>query len=136
MADIVDAKTRSRMMAGIQGQNTRPELTVRRYLHQRGFRFRLHVKSLPGRPDIVLSQYRTVVEVRGCFWHQHPGCRFAYSPKTNRRFWRSKLGSNSLRDARNETVLKDAGWRTIVVWECEATDERKLDRVARRIVKR
>src|SRR5687768_13703745 len=99
------------MMSGIRGKNTKPELFVRQELHRRGFRFRLHVGSLPGKPDIVLPKYRAVVEVRGCFWHQHSGCRFAYMPKSNRAFWKRKLRSNSERDLVNDRALRSLGWR-------------------------
>ena len=119
MADIVDSATRSRMMSGIRGKDTKPEMVVRRFLHRKGFRARLHDRRLPGRPDIVLPKYRTVVEVRGCFWHRHSGCPFAYMPTSNRAFWMAKLDGNVARDVRNERALAEAGWRTLVVWECE-----------------
>ena len=123
MADIVDAPTRSAMMAGIRGKNTKPEMLVRRFLHRSGFRFQLHRKDLPGRPDIVLPRYRTVVEVRGCFWHRHENCRFAYMPKSNRAFWEAKLNGNRERDLRNLEKLRELGWRVIEVWECELNDD-------------
>ena len=119
MADIVDKATRSRMMAGIGGKNTRPEMAVRRALHARGFRFRLHVASLPGKPDIVLAKHRAAIFVHGCFWHRHDGCRFATTPATRPDFWLQKFGQNVLRDHRNEVALRHQGWRTAVVWECE-----------------
>lgn len=133
MADIVDAATRSRMMSGIRGRNTQPELLVRRYLHGQGFRYRLHDRRLPGRPDIVLPRYRTVVEVRGCFWHRHEGCRFAATPRSNTAFWQTKLQANVARDARNVAALEEAGWRVLVVWECEVKDDQVLARTAERI---
>jgi len=135
MVDIVDATTRSRMMSGIRGRNTKPELVVRRFLHRSGFRFRLHDRRLPGRPDIVLPKYRAVVEVRGCFWHQHPGCHLAYMPSSNRAFWKKKLEGNATRDLRNETALKAKGWRTLVIWECEVPQDKALHRLARQIRK-
>ena len=107
------------MMAAIRGKDTKPEIIVRRFLHRAGFRFRLHRRDLPGRPDIVLPKYRTVVEVRGCFWHQHEGCPFAYMPKSNRSFWEAKLEGNRERDKRNLRELASLGWRAIEVWECE-----------------
>lgn len=116
--DIVDSPTRSRMMAGIRGRNTVPELVVRKFLWSRGFRYRLHVASLPGRPDIVLSAHRSVVEVRGCFWHGHIGCRYYRVPKTRRSFWLAKIRENRARDRRNSAALERSGWRTFVVWEC------------------
>ena len=117
------------MMAAIKGKNTKPEIIVRRFLHRLGFRFRLHRRDLPGRPDIVLPKYRTVVEVRGCFWHRHEGCPFAYMPKSNRKFWASKLNGNRERDRRNLRELARLGWRAIEVWECELEEDRILERL-------
>ena len=119
MPDIVSRETRSRMMSGIRGTNTQPELRVRRFLHSHGFRYRLHDRTLPGHPDIVLPRYRTVVFVHGCFWHQHSGCRFATRPDTNADFWRAKLAGNVARDQRQREGLMRRGWRVEVVWECE-----------------
>jgi DNA mismatch endonuclease, patch repair protein len=124
MPDVVTPETRSRMMSGIRGRDTKPEMAVRRYLHARGFRYRLHARELPGRPDIVLPRYRVVVFVHGCFWHRHEGCRFAYHPKSRQEFWGPKLDGNAARDARDQQRLRDLGWRVDVVWECEATPER------------
>lgn len=129
MADIVDAATRSRMMSGIRGKNTAPEMAVRRFLHALGIRYRLHVNNLPGKPDIVLPKYRTVIFVHGCFWHQHPGCRNAVIPKSNVSFWEDKLRSNTARDARHQAALADAGWRAIVIWECQSTDVSHLSKL-------
>ena len=129
MTDIVDTRTRSAMMAGIRGKDTKPEIVVRRFLHRSGFRFRLHRKDLPGRPDIVLPRYRTVVEVRGCFWHRHEDCPFAYVPKSNRDFWLAKFSSNRERDSRNLRRLRDLGWHVIEVWECELNDDEVLSRL-------
>jgi DNA mismatch endonuclease (patch repair protein) len=122
MPDIVDKATRSRMMSGIRGKDTKPELEVRRFLHRLGFRYRLHDKRLPGRPDIVLPKYRTVVFVHGCFWHQHPGCKYATTPDSNADFWHDKLAGNTRRDSRHISELNALGWRSITVWECEAGD--------------
>ena len=133
MADIVDRATRSRMMSGIKGKNTKPEIIVRSYLHRQGLRFRLHDRRLPGRPDLVLARYQAVVNVHGCFWHQHPGCQFACMPASNRFFWRTKLTGNAERDALNDAELRRRGWRVLTVWECEVSDEKKLARLARRI---
>ena len=130
MPDIVDRATRSRMMAGIRGRNTRPELAVRSYLHRAGLRFRVHVGSLPGHPDIVLPRFRTVVFVHGCFWHRHPGCRFAYRPKSNTEFWESKLEGNAARDQIVVQSLRDLGWMVHVVWECQVEDAQVLDGLA------
>ena len=129
MTDIVDPRTRSAMMAAIRGKNTKPEIIVRRFLHRLGFRFRLHRRDLPGRPDIVLPKYRTVVEVRGCFWHRHEGCPFAYMPKSNREFWEAKLNGIRERDRRNLRELARLGWRAIEVWECELGENGVLERL-------
>lgn len=107
------------MMSGIRGVNTQPEMVVRRFLHKAGLRYRLHARDLPGRPDIVLPRHHTVVEVRGCFWHRHPGCRYAYMPSSNRAFWKAKFRENVKRDARTERELAALGWRVLVIWECE-----------------
>lgn len=116
--DVVDRLTRSRMMAGISGKNTRPERKVRQLLHAMGFRFRLHSRHLPGRPDIVLPKWRLAIFVHGCFWHSHARCRYAVTPKSNREFWIPKLAANVRRDRDNLRALWKEGWRTIVVWEC------------------
>ncbi len=129
MADIVDSHTRSKMMAAIKGRNTTPELLVRRYLHATGLRFRLHDRRLPGSPDVVLPRYKAAVFVNGCFWHQHPGCRFAAMPATRRAFWTAKFESTAHRDRRASEELRSMGWRPIVLWECEASDGDALDRL-------
>jgi len=118
MIDIVDQATRSRMMAGIKGKNTQPELLLRRGLHRLGFRFRLHCAGLPGHPDICLKKYNAVIFVHGCYWHRHPNCRFASTPKSRADFWQSKFAANVARDHRNQHLLKNAGWRVAIVWEC------------------
>lgn len=118
MVDIVDRATRSRMMAGIKGKNTRPEIFARRFLHGRGLRFRLHDKSLPGRPDIVLRKWKVAIFVHGCFWHQHPGCPFATRPASNVERWQHKFEQNSARDRRSVSEILALGWRVIVLWEC------------------
>lgn len=118
MADVVDTATRSRMMAGIRGRDTLPEVRLRSALHRRGFRFRLHDRSLPGRPDIVLPRWRAVVDVHGCFWHRHSGCRFTTTPETRREFWATKFDANVIRDRRNREALLLADWRVATIWEC------------------
>lgn len=118
MTDIVDSATRSRMMASIRGKNTKPELKVRRGLHQLGFRFRLHPRDLPGRPDLTFPKYRTAVFVHGCFWHRHKSCRLAYTPSANRQTWIQKFEGNVERDRRQIAQLHENGWRVFVVWEC------------------
>ncbi|PBK47460.1 very short patch repair endonuclease [Pseudomonas syringae pv. actinidiae] len=117
--DIVDSATRSRMMSGIRGKNTRPELLVRKFLHAHGFRFRLHRKDLPGNPDIVLPKLKTCIFVHGCFWHRHPGCRYATMPTTRPEFWTEKFSKNVARDAKSILALRQLGWRTIIIWECK-----------------
>ena len=115
--DVVDAATRSRMMAGIKGKNTKPELVVRRGLHAAGFRFRLHDRALPGQPDMVLSRWRAVIFIHGCFWHAHD-CPLFRWPGTRQDFWRQKIGRNKERDAEVEAALDRAGWRVLKIWEC------------------
>jgi DNA mismatch endonuclease, patch repair protein len=109
-------------MGRIRGKDTEPEKRVRSLLHRMGYRFRLHDRTLPGRPDIVLRRYRTVIFVHGCFWHRHPGCRYAYSPKTRVEFWEAKFAGNVVRDQDAQASLALAGWRVVTVWECETHD--------------
>lgn len=116
--DIVTSEVRSGMMSGIRGKDTAPELKVRRFLHANGFRYRLHRKDLPGKPDIVLPKYKVCIFVNGCFWHRHKGCRLASEPKSREEFWNRKFSENVARDQRNIKSLQDAGWRVAVVWEC------------------
>jgi DNA mismatch endonuclease (patch repair protein) len=114
------------MMAAIRSRNTTPELQVRKVLRSLGVGYWLHVSSLPGRPDIVMRGRRRVIEVRGCFWHRHENCKFAYTPKSNVDFWIQKFSSNVDRDRRNEAALIASGWRVLTVWECEAADPKVL----------
>ena len=107
-------------MSRIRGKDTTPEKVVRSLLHRMGYRFRLHGKKLPGRPDIILAKYETVIFVHGCFWHRHRGCRNCTTPTNNRGFWTKKLGGNARRDKLNWRALAKLGWRVVVVWECEA----------------
>ena len=118
MTDIVDRQTRSRMMAGIKGKNTKPELALRRALHARGFRYRLHSRNVHGRPDLVLPKHRAVVFVHGCFWHRHLGCRYATTPATRVAFWQAKFAANVARDSAVRDALLAAGWRVATIWEC------------------
>jgi DNA mismatch endonuclease (patch repair protein) len=118
LIDLVDAATRSRMMSGIKGKHTKPELVVRRFLHASGFRFRLHRKELPGRPDLVLPKYRLAIFVHGCFWHRHADCFYSTIPKSRVNFWQGKLEGNAVRDALHIASLLESGWRVMVVWEC------------------
>lgn len=105
-------------MAGIKNKNTRPELVLRQALHKRGFRYRLHVSGIRGRPDLVFPKHQALVFVHGCFWHRHPDCKDAAMPSTHQEFWRQKFNSNVARDAANQSVLLSQGWRLAVVWEC------------------
>jgi DNA mismatch endonuclease, patch repair protein len=118
MADIVDQKTRSRMMSRIGGKNTKPELALRKALHARGYRYRLHYRKLSGRPDITMPGRRIAIFVHGCFWHRHAGCRYTTAPATRPEFWAQKFERNVERDAKNVSALLDAGWRVALVWEC------------------
>ncbi|NJD37045.1 MAG: DNA mismatch endonuclease Vsr [Geobacter sp.] len=117
MTDVVNAETRSRMMSGIRGKNTKPEILIRSSLHQRGFRFRLHDKKLPGKPDIVLPRYRAVLLIHGCFWHGHD-CHLFKWPSSNESFWKEKITRNKEVDERSRQELTLAGWRILTVWEC------------------
>ena len=118
MTDIVDRATRSRMMAGIGSKNTKPEVVLRRALHARGLRFRLHDRKLPGTPDLVFRRFGAVCFVHGCFWHRHADCRFTTIPATREEFWQAKFEANVERDRRMRAQLLDAGWRVAIVWEC------------------
>jgi DNA mismatch endonuclease, patch repair protein len=132
MPDVVDAATRSRMMSGIRGKNTKPEREYRKCLFALGFRYRLHPKNLPGRPDIVLPKYNAAVFVHGCFWHGHD-CHLYRVPGTNTEFWLEKIQANRVRDLGALAALKRAGWRTLVIWECAARGRfaRSMDEIAR-----
>jgi DNA mismatch endonuclease (patch repair protein) len=136
MADTLTPAQRSERMARIRSKDTKPELWVRRILHSRGFRFRLHRKDLPGRPDLVLPKYGAVVFVQGCFWHVHH-CQKGRVPGTRGDFWKAKFEGNKKRDARNTRALRAAGWRVFTIWECElakpATRERALERMIRKL---
>lgn len=130
MVDVVDRKTRSRMMSGIRGKNTRPELLIRKGLHARGFRFRLHDKRLPGKPDLVLPKYSAVIFVHGCFWHGHD-CHLFKWPQSRRDFWRTKITRNKAKDAESYASLKKEGWYILTIWECalKGRTRRPLDQV-------
>lgn len=118
LVDIVDRQTRSRMMSGIRAKDTRPELALRRALHVRGLRYRLHVKDIPGRPDLVFPKHRAVILVHGCFWHRHQGCRYTTTPSTRPNFWQAKFETNMARDRAVCAALRKARWRIATVWEC------------------
>lgn len=118
MTDIVSPEIRARMMRANRRRDTKPEMLVRRHLHAAGFRFRLDVGKLPGRPDIVLARHRAAIFVHGCFWHRHEGCRFTTMPKSNTAFWSTKFSRNVERDRGNVAALRSSGWRVGIVWEC------------------
>ena len=120
--DIMTPAERSAMMSRIRGTDTKPELFVRRTLHAMGYRFRTHVRDLPGRPDLVFTKRHAVILVHGCFWHRH-GCRKTYAPKSRQEFWQEKFKGNIARDKRNQNLLLDAGWRVLIVWECEVEND-------------
>lgn len=127
MTDIVSPETRSRMMSGIRSKNTHPEIIVRKWLHSQGYRFRLHRKDLPGKPDIILSKYHTVIFVHGCFWHQHPQCRYAVVPASRTTWWLEKFRQNRERDTLAARQLKEMGWHVITIWECEVKNGNFID---------
>ena len=133
MVDFLSRAERSERMSRIRSTNTLPEVVVRRALHASGFRFRLHCKELPGKPDIVLPRHKTVVLVHGCFWHRHHDCKIATNPKSNSDFWRKKFDRNVARDAHCREQLEARGWRVIVVWECELGSIRKTAEAMLRI---
>ena len=121
-------------MSQIKDKNTGPEIRVRKALHQMGYRFRLHRKDLPGRPDIVLPRFKTVIFVHGCYWHRHQGCNYAYTPKTRINFWTKKFAENIERDKRDQAELKKLAWNVAVIWECETSDQDLLSRRFRDIL--
>tara|TARA_B100000678_G_C18225346_1_gene508621 strand:+ start:1608 stop:2048 length:441 start_codon:yes stop_codon:yes gene_type:complete len=130
MVDTLTKEERSERMSRVRGKDTKPELKLRRLVHGMGFRYRLHDKSLPGKPDMVLSTRRVVIFMHGCFWHRHEGCVLARMPKSRVSFWREKFEETRQRDRRNQLKLKDLGWRVLIVWECQlALPERTARRV-------
>jgi DNA mismatch endonuclease, patch repair protein len=119
MADVHEPEVRSYNMSRIRGKDTMPEMLVRRFLFSRGFRYRLHDRNLPGKPDLVLPHYKTVIQVHGCFWHAHRGCKDFKIPDHNRQWWKEKLTRNADKDVSNEEALRELGWRVVTIWECE-----------------
>ena len=140
MTDTMTPEQRHRCMSAIKGKDTKPEMIVRRYLFSKGLRYRLHVKKLPGNPDLVLPKYKTVVFINGCFWHGHEGCKYYRLPKSNVEFWESKITNNKNRDILNEIKLKELGWRVVRIWECEIRRvqdrDQSLEKLYNQIVKR
>lgn len=126
MTDVVSPETRSKMMSGIQGKDTKPEIRIRTAIHKRGFRYRLHVASLPGKPDLVFPKYRAVIQINGCFWHGHD-CHLFKWPSTRPEFWGGKITGNQERDIKNIAELKKLGWKVLIIWECALKGRKKLD---------
>lgn len=126
MTDVHDSKTRSYNMSQIKSKNTKPEIFVRKYLHSKGLRFRLHNNKLPGKPDLTLPKYHTVIFVNGCFWHGHNGCKYFTLPKTRTEWWRTKIENTAKRDEIEKEQLTADGWNIIIVWECELKREQKI----------
>lgn len=124
--DVFSREKRSRIMSRVSGKNTKPELLVRSLLHKMGFRFRLHRKDLPGKPDIVLPKFKKVIFIHGCFWHGHIDCRRSKRPTTNEEFWKEKLDRNKERDKNSLKNLSDLGWGVLVIWVCEINDTQQL----------
>ena len=137
MTDIGSPEQRSWNMSRITGKNTKPELRLRSILHRAGYRFRLHVSSLPGRPDIVLPKHRTAIFVNGCFWHRHLGCSKSYTPSSRAEFWTAKFEVTIARDAKKSAELRKQGWTVLTVWECELQQSPALvlDRITTSVAK-
>jgi DNA mismatch endonuclease (patch repair protein) len=129
MPDVFDKEHRSRVMSKVHGKDTSPEIVVRSLLHRLGYRYRLHRKDLPGKPDIVLPRHRKIVLVHGCFWHQHEGCKAADRPTSNVEYWNKKLDRNVERDRRNLEALTAAEWQVLIVWECQIKDRDELEKI-------
>lgn len=127
MADVLTEKQRHYNMSRIRSKNTKPEEMVRKYLFSKGFRYRKNDARYPGKPDIVLPKYKTVILIHGCFWHQHPGCKAARIPDTNSEFWKNKFEKNIARDAKEKRELEEAGWIVIILWECEISTKKKRE---------
>jgi len=123
VVDTFTKEKRSEIMSKVRATNTKPETVVRKWLHRNGYRFRLHGKELPGKPDIVLPKHKTVINVHGCFWHRHQGCKHATTPQSNTDYWEGKFKRNIERDRANKNQLEDAGWKVIVIWECEVRNK-------------
>jgi DNA mismatch endonuclease, patch repair protein len=135
MADVHDIKTRSYNMSRIRSSNTKPEMLVRKFLHAQGFRYRLHVKNMPGKPDIVLPKYKTVIFVHGCFWHGHEGCRYYAVPKTRTEWWLNKINTNIANDSKAVKALKKDGWKVVEIWECDLKRD-KIEKILKYLFKK
>jgi DNA mismatch endonuclease, patch repair protein len=135
MADVHDKQTRSYNMSRIKGKNTKPEMLVRKFLHANGYRYKLHDKKLPGKPDLVLPKYKTVIFIHGCFWHGHKNCKYFTIPKTRTQWWTDKINTNKANDAKAVKALKKDGWKTIAIWECKLKSS-KLEQTLTTLVKK
>ena len=133
MADVKTPEERSRNMAAVKGKDTKPEMIVRKYLFSRGLRFRVQVRKLPGKPDIVLPKYKTAIFVNGCFWHGHEGCKYFRLPKSNVEFWKEKIERNIERDKESMQALFDLGWKVVRVWECELRNKANREETLNKI---
>ncbi|HDS1725593.1 very short patch repair endonuclease [Pseudomonas putida] len=131
MADRLSSQRRSWNMSRIKSRDTSPELAVRKVLYRMGFRYRLHSPAVPGRPDIVLKRFRAAIFVHGCFWHRHPGCKFAYVPKSRVEFWTKKFEANVRRDETVKKQLSDLGWKSLTIWECETRSSETIEHLLR-----
>ncbi|MBW4056026.1 MAG: DNA mismatch endonuclease Vsr [Proteobacteria bacterium] len=135
MVDTLSPKERSKLMSKIRGKDSIPEIKLRRLVHSMGFRYRLHVRDLPGTPDLVFSAKHAVIFMHGCFWHRHGGCKLARLPKSRLYFWEVKLESNRQRDIYNQQQLLELGWRVLVVWECQLSDAANVTRIVQEFLK-
>ena len=135
MVDNISKEERSRIMSLVKHKDTKPEVTVRSFLHRRGLRFRLHDLSLPGKPDLVFPRFRCVLFIHGCFWHGHmdPACKLARTPKSNVEFWTEKVTANQKRDIRHVNQLNSFGWRVLLIWECEIQNQSNLESLVAKI---
>lgn len=134
MADIFTKQKRSEIMATVKNKNTKPEIQVRKALFYRGFRYRINDKSLPGSPDLVLTKYKTVVFVHGCYWHGHENCSKVIKPSTNKDFWNTKIEKNKLRDKNAQKALVTTGWKVIVIWECQLRNQEMFKQTITKVV--
>ena len=133
--DNLSIQERSIMMSKIRSNNTKPEILLRKALFAKGLRYKINDKQLQGKPDIVLSKYKTVVFVHGCFWHNHKGCKISHLPKSNIEYWENKIRTNEERDFKNQDILKQLGWNVVVVWECELKTKEKIEQVVINLIK-
>ena len=132
MPDVHDAATRKRNMAAIKHKNTRPEILIRKFLHANGFRYRLHVQTLPGKPDIVLPKFKTIIEIHGCYFHRHPNCKFSTTPSADSiANWEKKFQGTVERDKKNKQALEELGWKVITIWECETKPKKIKTTIAK-----